>query len=356
LRLRHYVPSVMTAARRVLYETSFLLHALVRTVHDRPDLILCVSPALAGGVAGALIGLRTGAPVVLIVQDLMAKATGESGIIGGRHAAGAASTLERFALSRASETVIVSESFRKPLHAYGIQPARIRLIRNWTHIRPATVSKQEARRALNWPEDDFLAVHTGNMGFKQDLENIIRASEESVESQVRYVLVGDGSQRTSLEAQAVGNPAIWFVNPVDEDTYPLVLAAADVLLLNERESVSNMSLPSKLTSYMVAGRPIVAAVAEGGATWRELTLAGAGLVVPAGNPTRLAQAIEHLRDDEELRSALSRAARTHAEHELSASSSLKEIVRLAKELTAGRVASRPSVTRTLLNRGWGRRV
>ena len=50
-------------------------------------------------------------------------------------------------------------------------------------------------------------------------------------------------------------PGITFVDPMAEDQYPLALLRADVLLVNERSSVDDMSLPSKLTSYLVARRP-----------------------------------------------------------------------------------------------------
>ena len=71
---------------------------------------------------------------------------------------------------------------------------------------------------------------------------------------------------------------------MDERRFPDVLAAADVLLLSERASVVDMSLPSKLTSYAVAGRPIVAAVPAGGTTAAELDRSGAALRVEPGDP------------------------------------------------------------------------
>ena len=66
-----------------------------------------------------------------------------------------------------------------------------------------------------------------------------------------------------------------------------MLAAADVLLINERESVVQMSLPSKLTSYLVAGQPILAAVNDDGATAQELRRLGLGNVVDPGDAAAL---------------------------------------------------------------------
>ena len=60
------------------------------------------------------------------------------------------------------------------------------------------------------------------------------------------------------------------------DRYADLLIASDVLLLSERPEMVNMSLPGKLTSYVTAGKPIVAAVASGGATAAEVERSGAG--------------------------------------------------------------------------------
>jgi hypothetical protein len=47
-----------------------------------------------------------------------------------------------------------------------------------------------------------------------------------------------------------------------------LMQASDVLLVNQRASVADMSLPSKLTSYFPAARPVVAAVAPDSETPR----------------------------------------------------------------------------------------
>jgi hypothetical protein len=52
-----------------------------------------------------------------------------------------------------------------------------------------------------------------------------------------------------------------------------------------------MSLPSKLTSYLVAGQPILAAVNDDGATARELRRLGLGNVVGAGDAAALHDAV-----------------------------------------------------------------
>ena len=70
------------------------------------------------------------------------------------------------------------------------------------------------------------------------------------------------------------------------------MSAADLLLVNERITQMDMSLPSKLTSYLSSGKPVLASVPPRGATWKFLE--GIAELVEAGNPMALAMKIEEL--------------------------------------------------------------
>ncbi|MCX6404644.1 MAG: glycosyltransferase, partial [Actinobacteria bacterium] len=136
--------------------------------------------------------------------------------------------------------------------------------------------------------------HTGNMGLKQDLGNLIEAIKLVNSDKVKLLLVGDGSQRSELEAQAGSNLKIEFMGLVEEKDYSALLSASDVLLLNEAPTITDMSLPSKLTSYEASGKRILGAVVPGGNTAKVLDKLPNAQWVVAGNPAELAQVIEDL--------------------------------------------------------------
>lgn len=325
IRLRHVVPREMTALRRAAYEASFLTHATMRGLRQQPDLVLASTPALGGALAAASVSRRVGAPLTVVVQDLVALATTQTGIKGGGRLTAATSRLEGAALRAASTVAVVSPGFVPAVRAYGVAAERIAVLRNWAHITPARLTRDEARARLAWPTDQFLAVYTGNMGLKQDLGNVVEAARilSRGVSSIRTILVGDGSQRSALEAQAQGLWNVRFTGIIDEKLYPVVLAAADVLIVNERASVGEMSLPSKLTSYLAAGRPILAAVAEEGATQRELLgTDGAACVVPPGDPARLAAALTAISRDGAKRDTMSIAGASYASRNLTREGSL----------------------------------
>ena len=73
-----------------------------------------------------------------------------------------------------------------------------------------------------------------------------------------------------------------------------MFAAADVLLLNQLASVKDTVVPSKLLTYMAAGRPVLAAVnssSQGAAILRE---ANGGILVAPEDPLALVRGVETL--------------------------------------------------------------
>ena len=91
------------------------------------------------------------------------------------------------------------------------------------------------------------------------------------------------------------------------------LRSADVLLVNELPGVAEMAVPSKLTSYFAAARPVLAATDVGGITAQEVASAGAGAVVRAGDPEALIEGARLLTSDADAAVEMGRAGRRYRE-------------------------------------------
>jgi glycosyltransferase involved in cell wall biosynthesis len=295
-RTRHFVPGRQSALTRLMWEGTFALNAGTTRPSVRPDVVIASTPSLSGAAVGARLAARYDVPFGVVVQDLVGQAASQSGVRGGSAVAGAASRVEGNALRSAAGVAVVSDAFRAQVAEYGVPEDRVSLFRNWTHTPPANRDRADVRRSLGWSDDDVVVLHTGNMGLKQDLGNVVEAARRlPAASRVRLVLMGDGNQRAALQEAAAGVRALEFAAPVEGDLYPDVLRAADVLLVNERSTVGDMSLPSKLTSYFAAGRPVLAAVSDGGACAAELAAAaGAAVRVDPADPDALVAAVGEL--------------------------------------------------------------
>ena len=297
-RLLHYVPPKQSAVRRALYEATFALHVAWRASNWRGDTVVAVVPSLLSAGAAWLVARRSGAKLVIWVQDSMSAAADQSGMSGRRLAAKVIRPIEGWILRRASSVAVISDSFREHAQSFGVQPESIATVRNWSHVSAPLSDRVEVRTQRAWV-DRRVILHAGNMGLKQGLERVVEAARLAAEShpELLFVLMGDGSQRGMLEEMAAGLSNLSFIDPVPQDQFMDTLAAADFLLVCESSSVVDMSLPSKLTSYMTAGRPIVGAVRADGATARELEIAEAGRVVEGDDAEALLRTLEDLSGD-----------------------------------------------------------
>ena len=308
LRLRHFVPRLPRLANRLLMELTFGLRAAIAN-WGSPEVIVLVSPALFSTLIAAVRARVSRVPTCIWVQDIYSLGVAESGT-GGGFSARILSTIEGRVLSSAARVVVIHDRFKRYLvEDLGMDGNRVEVVRNWSHVEtPGDFDREAERSRLGWKSAETIVLHAGNMGAKQALENVVEASfvSQSLGSDIKFVLMGDGNQRSSLEKMARGD-RLEIIDPAREDQFMAVLLAADVLLVNERAGLTEMSVPSKLTSYFRTGLPVIAATDRGSVTAQEIELAGAGIRVDPGEPVALIRAAEVLAADSEA-SALFGAA------------------------------------------------
>jgi colanic acid biosynthesis glycosyl transferase WcaI len=340
-RVRHFVPRQQNILGRAMYEASFALASGIVGRGLRADAVLAVTPSLGAVPSAAAVARRCGAPLGVFVQDLVGQAASQAGLEGGNVVAPFVRRLEGRWISAATSVAVIDESFRKRLVDLGVSPKSIEHIPNFTHVTTSVLSRDEARRELGWPADKSLLVHTGNMGYKQGLENVIAAARLALTHQpeLEFVLVGDGSARLKLQKLSADLPNVRFVPPLSDVRYPVALAAADCLLVNERATVRDMSLPSKLTSYFCAQRPVLGAVRADGATAAELRRSGGGIRVDPGCPIDLVTAASRILRNGALASALAAAGGRYACTHLSQEKASERLIDFAVRLLDDRAGT-----------------
>lgn len=289
VRLRHHVPKTADLRGRALMESTFTAAATQEVLRSRSEAIIAVTPSLAG-LAAAVAG-RRGRRLGVVVQDLTGEGASQSGTTSGGVGSRIASA--EYRMLRSADLIgVIAQGFTEVLVGAGVEPGRIVHTPNFSRIARNEMSIEEARDNLGWEQGRLTVVHTGNMGMKQGLEVVADAAR--LRPDIRWVLVGHGNQRAHLERLAADLDNMEIHDPYSDELYPMVLAAADVLLLSERAGVGNMSLPSKLTAYVAAGRPIVAAVDPDGLSAAELATAQIALPVPSGRADEVAASVDRL--------------------------------------------------------------
>ncbi|MCX5041683.1 glycosyltransferase family 4 protein [Aldersonia sp. NBC_00410] len=339
-RFRHFVPRRQSAKSRALMELTFGLQ-VVTAGWRRPDVVVCISPPL---LASALCAARSrlsarGPAVGVLVHDVYSRALVEMGAQASSPTR-AVGAVESFVTRAADGVAVIHEGFADDLITkFGVAHDRVREIRNWSHVTAPTPRESAAfRREQGWRDDELVVLHAGNMGSKQGLENVIAAARlgASRGARVKFVLLGDGHQRRHLHDIAADVPELQFIAPVSDARFPAALGAADVLLVNELPGVAQMAMPSKLTSYFVVGKPILAAADDHGFTAREIAASGAGIHVPAGRPDLLLNEAVRLGSDRQLMYRLGAAGRRYSEANLSAVAALDRYETWIRDLAANR--------------------
>ena len=286
--------------------------------------------------------MRNRPAVGVWVHDLYGQGMAETGAMNG-HGAQAASLLESSILNMADGLAVVHDRFVEHMVSnFHMTRARVTAVRNWTHVAPIDVADRSATRAqFGWSDDEVVVLHTGNMGVKQGLENVVDAARiaDRQEIPIRFVLVGDGNQRPALESAAKGVTRIEFVRPLDDTAFRTAMAVADVLLVNEAPGIVGMAVPSKLTSYFSSGTPILAATDSGSTTAEEVLAAAAGVVTPGGDPIGLIGAAMQLAGDPEKCRRLGDAGIEYSTATVGKNASIDRFEQWVRNLAAGRITS-----------------
>lgn len=118
-------------------------------------------------------------------------------------------------------------------------------------------------------EDGWIdLMFAGNMGAAQSIDTIIKAAKLLADvPNIRWHIVGDGSESQRLQAMAQKMGQVIFHGRKPLEEMPKYYAMADAMLITMRKDpVLSLTLPGKVQTYMAAGKPILGAI-DGETSW-----------------------------------------------------------------------------------------
>lgn len=295
---------------KALYEASFAAFSApgIVTRLRRADAVVCLVPTLLTSATAAVLSHIASTRLVLWIQDLVLRAAHAVNDLSAKQARllSAARLVESLAVRRAARVVTCSTGFVPYLLELGADPRRVSTIPNWIdtdRVRPSSPPPQNVHLTL---------LYTGNVGYTQGFETLTDAVRTVGDVELR--IVGGGNAQTQVESLMRGLGTVEPSVPAHE--YGALLGSADVLVVVQRGLAANANFPSKIASYLAAGRPIVASIGLHTPAAEMLRDSGGALVVEPERPDLLADAIVRLRDDPWLRRKLGERGRRYAEANL----------------------------------------
>ncbi len=295
-----YIPNPVTAIKRVLFEASFILFVTLRAMgRKRPDVLLVVSPPLGLAVAAILLSRLWRIPYVFDVEDLQPDAASDLGMLP-KWAVKILYKVEAAAYRHAKLVTTLTASMRDRIVAKGVPGEKVELLEPRMDDSLADLAPEEGKafRLRYGIDDEFLVTHSGNMGVKQGLNVVLDAAAlNRGDSTMLFLFVGSGADCERVRRRAtemkLGN--VRFLPLLGEKDFRGLLAASDICLVTQQQSVSEIAFPSKIVTYLAAGRPIVGSVNRDCEVARVIEESGAGKVADAEEAAALSFAIEEMR-------------------------------------------------------------
>ncbi|MGQ0607068.1 MAG: glycosyltransferase family 4 protein [Chloroflexota bacterium] len=273
-------------------------------VHNVPDFL----------VFAALVPKLTGARVLLDLHDLMPEFFASR--FGGR-TVGLPMRLvrwqERISTAFADRVLTVTELWRRVLVERGLAPDKVDVVMNMPDDELFRRREPRVRRA----PDRITVIYHGTLTYRYGVDQLVRAMAALRDRlRVHLIIHGRGELVPDLEALVaelgIADRVRMSTEMLPTAALPELIAHADIGVVPNRNDVfTDGILPTKLMEYAALGIPAVVARSTATTAYFDDTMVR---YVAPDDVAALADAIEELALDPDLRLALARSAQSFTDH------------------------------------------
>ncbi|WP_373020558.1 glycosyltransferase family 4 protein [Thiomicrorhabdus sp.] len=259
------------------------------------------------------------APVVFWVLDLWPETLEAIGVVKSPKILGWVGRLVRFIYNRCDLVLGQSKAFYTGISRYCDDTNKIKYFPSWSE----TVFSEKGISPIEEivrHKSAFKILFAGNVGEAQDFPSILNAAEiiKSKKINAIFFIVGDGRAFDWVQSEVLSRGLEEYVTLLGRhplESMPSFYACADALLVTLKDSPAfKMTIPGKVQSYMMAGKPILTMLSGEGS--RVIDEAKCGYIANSGDFEQLACNVEKMisLDRGELR-ALGENAKRYADNE-----------------------------------------
>jgi colanic acid biosynthesis glycosyl transferase WcaI len=241
------------------------------------------------------LGLRHRAPFIYNVQELYPDIAVSLGVVRNRPFIWLMYRLERFVYSTAGRVTVISEPMRDRILGKGVPAETVVHIPNWVDTSDITVlSKDNTFSRAHGVESEFVVCYAGNMGLAQSFAEFISAAVILRDTpNIRFMLIGDGVERSNIVNEVEGNQLdnVIVLPYQPYHLVPLIYAATDLSYVPLHGAAAAHALPSKVYRIMASGRTALALAGPDSGIADLIRQSGSGILVEPGSGDRLAAEI-----------------------------------------------------------------
>lgn len=337
-----YVPKKVTSLTRILHEFSFVASSLIYWLRvffgKRYDAVICLSPPFHLGVIPVLYSKLFNVPLWCHIQDLQIDMAKDLGMIKNKRFLDLMFKVESFILKNSTVVSTISEGMVRKVSQKKVLQSECVLFPNWVDgdfVKPLPRS-QSLRTELGLAESDKVILYSGSLGEKQGLEIIIEAARSfAARPDVKFLIFGSGGGKDKLIAlaQNYGLTNISFYPLQPYAKLSALLATADIHLVLQKKSASDLVLPSKLTGILSAGGCALVSAVPGTTLYDIISEHQMGILIEPESVEALKTAIEAgiTADLTPFRKNARRYAETYLDKETTLNTFLKQLAEVARE-------------------------
>jgi colanic acid biosynthesis glycosyl transferase WcaI len=223
--------------------------------------------------------------------------------------------LDRCQFRDSDAIIVISEDFAPLVGSWAGNDNKVSVIENWAAIDDLPSGLKDN----DWSRDhslhsDLAFVYSGTLGRKHSPMLLLRLAQ-ACRAGESVVVAGQGFGIPQLQAAKTEHriDALKLLPIQPARHLADVLATADVLVATIEADAGAFAIPSKVLSYLCAGRPILLAAPRDNLAARTVERANAGIVVDPADEAGFMAAAGRLRADPELRAELGANGRAYAE-------------------------------------------
>lgn len=160
-------------------------------------------------------------------------------------------------LMRSSHHVIgISDDFNKLFNEFNLDKSKISIINNWGNIDEIKQYPKKNSWSIenNLDEKKIRILYSGTIGFKHNPDYIIELANHFED--IEFLVVGSGVGFEYLKKAE--KPTNIILKPLQAfDVFSKVLSSSDICIALLEDEAGSFSVPSKVLSYLCAGKPVL---------------------------------------------------------------------------------------------------
>jgi colanic acid biosynthesis glycosyl transferase WcaI len=208
---------------------------------------------------------KADANFVFWLQDIYSKAIGDvvmRKLPGFGHAVAAWYRYLEGRLLRGSDRIVaIAEQFREALAPWGISNEKIAVIENWAPLDEIpSLPRDNPWANANFAPGRLRLVYSGTLGYKHNPHWLPALARAFPHVDVCVFSEGAAADQLASEAAEEGLANLSIRSWVPFADLPSMLAGADLFVAFIEAEAGVYSVPSKILTYLAAGRPILAAL------------------------------------------------------------------------------------------------